>query len=177
MIVGANYAKREPVLWLHAVAPANRPWLTVLAPWVRGKETPPQVQRLGETFGLRITQGAGTDYVFLSPAAVEWKSDGVRFSGTRGVVRPGPRVELALLDAGLASAGKTTLRSSAGGVALAACAEGGWEGQASGGPKVVHLDGTGVREAQLDGKPFTWEATPEGVKFSVPEGRHAIRLR
>jgi hypothetical protein len=177
MIVGANYAKREPVLWLHAVAPANRPWLTVLAPWVRGKETPPQVQRLGETFGLRITQGTATDYVFLSPGAVEWKSEGVRFSGTRGVVRPGPRVELALLDAGFASAGKATLRSSAGGVALAACAEGGWEGQASGGPKVVHIDGAGMRQVHLDGKPLTWEATPEGVKFSLPEGRHSIRLR
>jgi hypothetical protein len=177
MIVGENYAKWEAVLWLHASAPPNQPWLTVLAPFARGTEAPPQVRRLGEMLAVELAQADGTDYVFLSPTPVEWKSETLQFTGTRGLLRLRPRVELTLLDADTIAAGKTTLSSTAGGIALATSAAGGWEGESSGGEKVVLLGGAPVREAQLDGKPLPWQATPEGAKFSVPQGQHALRIR
>ncbi|MGA2066783.1 MAG: hypothetical protein ABSG86_17530 [Thermoguttaceae bacterium] len=177
MIVGPEYAKREPVLWLHTSAEPNQPWLTVLAPFVRGSETPPQVRRLGEMLALQVARADGTDYVFLSPTRVEWQSETLRFTGTRGMVRLRPRVEMTLLDAGTIAAGKTTLDSTAGGIALAAAAAGGWEGETSGGEKVVLLGGPAVREAQLDGKPLPWQASPAGAEFSLPAGHHLLRIR
>jgi len=177
MKVGENYAKREAVLWLHADAPPNQTWLTVLAPFIRGTEAAPEVQRLGDTFGARVTQQGNTDYVFLSPTEMRWQEGSLRFEGTRGVLRSKPRVELALLDAGIISAEKVTLASTAGGISLAVCAAGGWQGQSHGGEKVLVLGGVPLREAQLDGQPLPWEATPEGAKFSIPEGRHEVRMR
>jgi hypothetical protein len=68
-----------------------------------------------------------------------------------------------LLDAGTISDGRVTLHSDAGGVTLAARAEGGWSGLTDGPAKTVSWEGARVKELQLDDRPYPWKATPTGA--------------
>ncbi|MBI2190776.1 MAG: hypothetical protein HYU36_02175 [Planctomycetes bacterium] len=171
-----NGEERLPMLWLHATAAPNQPYLTVLAPFARGIE-PPKVQRLLPWFAARIEQGESVDYVFLSPVPMTWASDTLRFEGVRGILRTKPRTEITLLEAGKISNGKATLRTTAGGVTLAARADGSWEGQTCGDEKSIAFSGAPLTEMLLDGKKVTWEPTVEDARLTLPQGPHHLLFR
>lgn len=177
MLTSAQSQPLLPMLRLHAVAPPNQPYFTVLAPYVRGQETPPVVEQLGEQFAVHVTQGAREDYVFLSPGDTRWQSGGLQFIGTRGILRVRPRVELVLLETGAIGVNDFSLQSTAGGIALVAQADGSWEGRCDGDAKDITINGAPVDAVLLDDQPLKWAATPGGVKFTVPAGVHTVRLR
>jgi len=164
------------ILSLEATAPPNELYFTVLVPFPRGAE-PLRVERLGQALALRVTGPTSAECVFLSPAKTQWQDGGLRFEGTRGLLRTKPRTELTLLDAGIVSDGKVTLRSDAGGVTLAAQTDGAWEALADGAAKTLSLDGLVIRELHLDGQPHPWKPDPAGAVISLPPGSHRFRVR
>jgi hypothetical protein len=164
------------IVTLQSTAPPNQPFLTVLVPLTRGTAAP-QIEQLDTAFGFRVMGAARLDHVFLSPGRIQWRAGGLRFEGTRGILRVKPQVELTLLDAGRISDGRVTVHSDAGGVTLAARAEGGWSGLTDGPAKTVSLEGARVKELQLDDRPYPWKATPTGATVLLPAGSHRLRLR
>ena len=166
-----------PMVRLHLSAPANQPYFTLLAPYVRGEEPPPRVERLDAPFAAHITRGEQEDYLFLAPSALHWQSGTYQFQGTRGLLRIHPRLELLLLDTGTLSAGAVSLQSTAGGLLLSAQPDGSWHGQCSGEAKTVTLNGISVTAISCDEQPLEWKTTSDGVTFALPAGEHQLCFR
>ncbi len=62
---------------------------------------PPKVEAIADNRGFKIEYPGGTDYVFVSKAAMEWSGEGIAFAGTVGLVQVSEgTVVLSLSDKG-----------------------------------------------------------------------------
>jgi len=89
----------------------GRGFAAVLYPRLK-EEKPATLTPIAGGKGVKVQSAAGTDYVFLSPAAFEFKDGGVAFSGTVGAAQMrGKRLVLSLGAAGSITAGGKTLEA------------------------------------------------------------------
>jgi len=75
-------------------------------------EKPPAISTLGREDALKIETPAGTDYVFLAPAPIEFRAGEIEFKGTAGLIRVRPgKATLALPCPGTLRFGRFELAS------------------------------------------------------------------
>jgi len=73
-------------------------------------EKPPAITTLGREDALKIETPAGTDYVFLAPAPIEFRAGEIEFDGTAGLIRVRPgKTTLALPCSGALRFGRFRL--------------------------------------------------------------------
>lgn len=99
----------QQALHFGAIPVDASPILCVLYPRLR-TEKAPTFTPLADGHGVRIDSPAGTDYVFLAPAAIKYAQDAIRFEGTAGTIQVrGKAVTLTLGAAGTIACGDQTI--------------------------------------------------------------------
>jgi len=98
---------------------ADRDYFWVIYPYGKSGDRA-RIEPLPGVNGAKVTIGARTDYVFLSPRSLDYRAGKVRFRGRAGFVAvEGDRVRVTILDGRSAAAGRYRVKATSAPVAVA----------------------------------------------------------
>jgi len=165
----------EKQLCLRVSQPDGKPFLTVLYPR-RPAEPMPAFATLANGDGVKITLPASTDYAFLAPKPVNYRSGKVAFAGTAGYLRVAPNYALAVLsDAGSVTINGVTLRTGA--AASMHIAGKGIQVQTDGAAQTLTVSGRyPQKQVRLDGNVISATLRKGILAIAIPAGEHTLTL-